>query len=448
LGRNYILCGQYTEIYFPSRNVRFISLNDGVDSLHSNNDIAPFKNILNDMYAKDMSVKIKSALHAKARKGEFLGSVPPYGYARDPENRHRLVINPDAAKTVLRIFELAVAGHGIKRTVKMLNDDGVLAQADYSAYLKHNLADGEYKPRYKWLPWAISQILHNEAYLGHMVQCRKKSQSYRTKKIVWNDKEDWIIARDVHEPIVSQELFDRAKKAIAGRTRVIEKRGEPHLFSGIIFCKECGRRMSHHARETQKDFFSCRKYHTEGLSGCTSHFIPVDDVSEIVLQSIQTHVKLLQEDEDAALQRLLEKKNTDEKMRLSTASQELVQQKKRQLEIEMRIKKVYEDNVSGKLPDDLFSTFLRDYETEKVALRDSIKNLEDTIHDIESNRTDVAQFIKLIKGYAGITELTRPALLALVDKVTISEPRDSRGKRGHHDRERTINIHYRFVGAL
>ena len=170
LGRNYILCGQYTEIYFPEKNVRFIALNDGIDTLYSNNDIAPFKNILNDMYAKDISVKIKSALHAKARRGEYLGACDPYGYLRDPKNKHRLVINPEVAPNVVRMFELCVSGYGLHKTAKILSNDGILSPADYDSFRKHDPADGEFEPRYKWSMYIVRTIVKNPMFLGHMVQ--------------------------------------------------------------------------------------------------------------------------------------------------------------------------------------------------------------------------------------------------------------------------------------
>jgi len=444
LGRNYILCGQFTEIYFPERNVRFIALNDGIDSLHSNNDIAPFKNILNDMYAKDISVKVKSSLHAKARRGEFLGPHPPYGYLRDPSDKHRLVINHEVAPNIVRMFELAIAGHGLAKIAKILTADGVLSPADYTASKNHDSAEGEFAPRYEWCMYIVRYIVQNQMYLGHMVQCRKKSQSYRTHKIVWNDKADWIIVENTHEAIVSQDLFDKAQKAVVGRTRIIKRRDEPALFSGVFYCKECGWRMAHHDRKDYPAYYSCGKYRSKGVNACSSHFILIEEIAGAVLHNIQETVQLLQKDEDKAIRQITEKKCADENQRLSAATKELAKQKKRQSEIQSRIKRVYEDNVAGKLPDDLFHTFLQDYETEKVTLRDSIKTLEEDVQKLEASRTDASQFIALLREYAGISELTRPALMALVDRVVISEARNAKGR----NRDQTIEIHYKHVGAL
>jgi site-specific DNA recombinase len=443
LGRNYILCGQYTEIYFPERNVRFIALNDGIDSIQTNNDIAPFKNILNDMYAKDISVKVRSSLHAKARRGEFLGANAPYGYIRDPNDRHRLIINPEVAPNIKRLFELVASGDSLYKTAKIFTDEGILTPADYIRFRKHNPADGEFVPQYKWDKSVLNQIVHNQRYVGDMVQCRKRIQSYRNHKQVWNPKEDWIVVEGTHEGIVSKELFDAVLKAIEGRTRIIKKKDEPHMFSGLFFCKDCGRRMAHHIH-AKSDYFSCGKYRADGKAACSSHFITVSALSEIVLADIQKHVTLLQSDEEKAVKRIMDSKFADEEKRLSKAKRDLREQKKRQSELDSRIKKVYEDNVSGKLPDELFQTFLRDYEVEKVTLKESIRSLEDEVHTLEAVKTDASQFIALLRQYTDITVLDRPTLIALIDRITISEPPDSFGR----NRDQTIEIHYKFAGVL
>jgi len=238
LGRNYILCGQYTEIFFPSRNVRFIALNDGVDSLNTNNDIAPFKNILNDMYAKDISVKVRSALYAKARRGEYLGACDPYGYVRDPKDKHHLLINPEPASVVRRMFEMRANGCGLSKIAKILNAEGILCPSDYDSFRNHNPDEGEFTPKCRWEDGSVRVIVGNEMFIGNMVQCRKRSQSYRTQKIMWNPKEDWVIVNNTHEGIVSRELFDRARNALKERTRVIKRRDEPNLFSGLFFCAD------------------------------------------------------------------------------------------------------------------------------------------------------------------------------------------------------------------
>ena len=292
LGRNYIMCGQYTEIYFPEKNVRFIALNDGIDTLYSNNDIAPFKNILNDMYAKDISVKIRSSLHAKARKDEFLAPYAPYGFLKSPEDKHILIINEEVAPHIRKMFELSASGNSTKKIVKILEEDGVLTPLDYRNFKSHNSRNGKFQKKYSWAGAVVRDILRNPVYAGHNVQCKKRVQSYRTKKIVPNKREDWIIVENMHQAIVSQELFDTVQKALNGRLRFVKNTGEPQIFSKLFYCAECGRCMLHHDRTNHPKYYSCGKYRENGANACTSHHITYDNLCEIVLNDILVQQEL------------------------------------------------------------------------------------------------------------------------------------------------------------
>lgn len=446
LGRNYILCGQYTEIYFPERNVRFIALNDGIDTLYSNNDIAPFKNILNDMYAKDISVKIRSSLQAKAKRGEYLGACDPYGYLRDPKDKHHLVINPEVAPNVYRMFELCVSGYSLKKIADLFNREGILSPADYDDWRNHESEKGEFQSKYKWVGSVVRQVLKNPMFVGHMVQCRKRSQSYRTQKIVLNPREDWIIVENTHEPIVSQDLFDQVQKALEGRSKPIKSSGEPQIFSKLFFCAECGRTMAHHRRDNvYGNYFSCGKYRVEGAAGCSSHNILYEKLYKTVLDDIKHNIALFQADEDKALQRVIAIKCADEQKRLADAKKALTTAQKQQGEQDAKIKRVYEDNISGKLPDSLFTTFLASYEDEKAALQARVSALQGEIAQLESNKKDVSFFLKLIRQFANIEDLDRQALTALIDRITISEDDQQVNSR---NKEQKITIYYKFVGAI
>ena len=444
LGRNYIMCGQYTEIYFPEKNVRFIALNDGIDTLYSNNDIAPFKNILNDMYAKDISVKVRSSLHAKARKGEFLAPYAPYGYMKSPEDKHILIINEEVAPNIKRMFELSASGISTKKISKIMEEDGVLTPLDYRNS-KKNSVNGTFQKKYTWDGAVVRWILRNPVYAGHNIQCKKRVQSYRTKKIVPNKREDWIIVENTHKGIISQELFNEVQKALDGRLRFVKRTGEPHIFSKLFYCAECGRSMLHHDRTNHPKYYSCGKYRADGIKACTSHHITYDNLCKIVLADIQKYVKLIEEDEGHAIQEILSIKCTSEEKQIAKAKKDLKQAKNRLEEMDVRIKKVYEDNLSGKIPDELFAVFISDYTNEKQTLTESVHSLEDEINTLQENRTDVSRFIKLIKKYADITTLDRETLTALIDKITISEDKSQQGKK---NKEQTITIYYKFVGAV
>ena len=297
------------------------------NALHANNDIAPFKNILNDMYAKDISVKSRTALRTKARKGEFLGAHAPYGYLRDPSNKNRLIINPETAPTARRVFDLVISGLGFTAIAKIFNAEGIMSPGDYAKQLRQKPNDGEYVRKYKWAKETLCMLARNQMYVGDMVQCRKRSESYRTQKIQWNKKEDWIIVEGTHEGIVSREIYDRVQRIIDGRTRIIKKKDEPHLFSGFFYCENCGNRMAHHVRSGYGDYFSCGKYRAQGRQACSSHHIKVDTLAGIVLADIQENVHLIEADEEKAIRQLEAKKCADEEKRLSTSAKELAKQK-------------------------------------------------------------------------------------------------------------------------
>jgi hypothetical protein len=395
------------------------------------------------MYAKDISVKIRSALYAKARRGEYLGACDPYGFLRDPKDKHHLIINTELAPNVERMYDLIIAGLGMYKIAKIFNEEELLSPSDYTRHRNHDPDDGEFLPKCKWTMKMIRCIVENEMYIGNMVQCRKRSQSYRTQKVVLNPKEDWVIVNDTHEGIVTKEKFDKVRKIIAGRTRIIKKHGEPHMFSGLFFC-ECGWRMAHHVRSISKgDYYSCGRYRVN-VKDCTSHHVNYCDIYNLVLEDIRLNAELIYSDEEAAVRRIKAAKSGGEIKRLAAARKELTEAKRRYSESDNRIKRAYEDNVSGKLPDKLFTKFIREYEEEDTKLATSIEALQKEIHELESADVDVSAFVDLIKPLVGISELSRELLLNLINRIEVSEPAGTKGK----NREQKITIFYKFVGAL
>lgn len=250
---------------------------------------------------------------------------------------------------------------------------------------------------------------------------------------------------NTHQEIVSQELFDEVQKALDGKLRFVKRTGEPQIFSKLFYCAECGHCMLHHYRTNHPKYYSCGKYRLDGVKACTSHHITYGNLCEIVLKDIQSHVKLVEEDEGRAIQEILSVKCSAEEKQLAKAKKELKQSKKRLEEMDARIKRVYEDNLSGKIPDDLFSVFITDYQNEKQTLTETVKALEDEVSSLQENRTDVSRFVALLKEYTDITTLDRQVLTALIDKITINEDKNQQGKK---NKEQTITIYYKFVGAV
>lgn len=450
LGRNYIMCGQYTEIYFPERHVRYIALNDGVDTLNqtSSMDITPFKHILNDMYAKDISTKIKSTLHTKARRGEYLGALDPYGYLRHPDDKHKLIINEETAPIVRRIFEMSAAGMGSRSICTVLNDEGILSPAEYTRFRKHDpTKDGEFVRKRFWCQTYLRSILKNEMYVGCMVQGRQYTPSYRSKKREPVPKEDWIVVPDMHEPIVTRELFDEAQKKMQARKKVINPLDEPRLFSGLFYCEACGTAMRQHTTGNGKyTYFICGKHHAIGKLACSSHYINYDIFYQVIQEDIRRNAKLFSEDSEQAAKKLMELKCADEQKQAAKMKRDLTSAKKRLADLDVKLKRAYEDNMNGKLPDHIFSMFIADYDAERAGLRSSISDMEKALEKVRDAKSDIDRFAALIKKYTSFEELDRFMLNELIDRITIYEtPGMGRNRIG---KEKTITIYYKFVGAI
>ena len=450
LGRNYIMCGQYTEIYFPERHVRYIALNDGVDTLNqtSSMDITPFKHILNDMYAKDISTKIKSTLHTKARRGEYLGALDPYGYLRHPDDKHKLIINEETAPIVRRIFEMSAAGMGSRSICTVLNDEGILSPAEYTRFRKHDpTKDGEFVRKRFWCQTYLRSILKNEMYVGCMVQGRQYTPSYRSKKREPVPKEDWIVVPDMHEPIVTRELFDEAQKKMQARKKVIKPLDEPRLFSGLFYCEACGTAMRQHTTGNGKyTYFICGKHHAIGKLACSSHYINYDIFYQVIQEDIRRNAKLFSEDSEQAAKKLMELKCADEQKQAAKMKRDLTSAKKRLADLDVKLNRAYEDNMNGKLPDHIFSMFIADYDAERAGLRSSISDMEKALEKVRDAKSDIDRFAALIKKYTSFEELDRFMLNELIDRITIYEtPGMGRNRIG---KEKTITIYYKFVGAI
>jgi DNA invertase Pin-like site-specific DNA recombinase len=449
LGRNYIMCGQYTEIYFPERHVRYIALNDGVDTLNqtSSMDITPFKHILNDMYAKDISTKIKSTLHTKARRGEYLGALDPYGYLRHPDDKHKLIINEETAPVVRRMFEMCAAGIGARSIATTLNNEGILSPKEYTRFRKHNPErDGEFERRHFWTRTYVHFMLQNEIYVGSMVQGRQYTPSYRSKKREPIPKEDWVVVPDMHEPIISHELFDEAQKRLIARKKTIKAKDEPALFAGLFYCEACGTSMKLGVSQQKYFYYMCGRSQAIGTVACSSHYINRDTLYQVVQEDIQRNARLFSEDTEKAAQKLMELKCADQQKQTATMKRDLASAKKRLADLDMKLKRTYEDNMSGKLPDHIFTMFIADYDTERATLKANIAEMEKALEKVRDTKADIDRFADLIRKYTSFEKLDRFMLHELIDRITIYEtPGMGRCRKG---KEKRITIYYKFVGAI
>ncbi len=432
LGRNYILTGHYTEIFFPAKNVRFIAIDDGIDTLNNNNDIAPFKNILNEMYAKDISKKIRSAVKTRKEKGEFLSNYAPYGYKKNPDNKNKLIIDELSASIVKNIFEMALSGIGSVKIAKKLNRDKILPPLEYR---KMRLGQ---QPNYQkiWGADAILKILKNRIYVGDMVQGLYECSQFKRTPSKRKPKDDWLITPNTHEPIVPLDTWDKVQRIIAEHHKVNHSQ-KPHLFSGFLKCNECGYAVSFSASH-MVEYYSCAQYRRFGKQVCSSHYIRKDELQQYVVGEIKKYANMAKRNR-SELEFLLESRNknelTDLNLRLSTLTA-------RSCEITNLMKQLYEDNVNQKISDKVFSTLLSEYEAEQIEVESNLKMANDRMQAIKNYTSDSVKWINTIKNYSNISDLNREILTELIDKILISEEKTD-GKR-----KINIKIHFLYVGEM
>ena len=437
LGRNYILAGQYTEIYFPSKGVRYIALNDNVDTLNNEYSIAPFVNILNEMYAKDISKKVRSALRAKKIKGEFTSGFAPFGYQKDPQNKNRLIVEDKGAVIVRRIFEMAKEDLGSVKICNVLNDEGVPTPLNHRKKLLYGIEPASDR----WGSATVISILRNRIYMGDMVQGIYEHSKFNKETVKRRPKEDWFITPNTHEPLVAADTWEYVQKTISARKHPI-KSNIIQFFAGFVKCEDCDRTMGY-ARRYNIEYYCCSTYRRYGNKYCTCHYIRKDVLEQAVLDDIRKYSKLAKDKTFELAERLREQTNEEDTIQIKTLDTEAQKLAIREKEIDVVLKSLYEDNVSGKLSDDRFTKFLASYEKEQADVKLKVEDLLKKKNRIMTRQKDTDSWIKLIRNYTNIKKLDRTVLSELVDKIIIGEARVADGQK-----VTDITIYYRFVGAV
>ena len=440
LGRNYLMTGQYTEVYFPNRGVRFIALNDGIDTVNSDNDIAPFKNILNEMYAKDISKKVRSAVRTKKQNGEFLSNRAPYGYKKDPANKNKLIVEETGAVIVKRIYDMCQGGMGTNTIAKILNSEGILSPRNHHEVI----CPGYYKTpqrKYEWTPETIHGILRSRIYKGDMVQGIYECAQFKRTPYKRKAKEDWIITPNTHEPIIDSETWVYVQKCFDSRKRVMRS-NELQLFAGFIKCADCGYALAY-ARRFGTEYYSCGLYRRRGIEHCTQHYINKDLLIQIVLDDIRRNAKLAVEDEENVARQLMESYGNEGEQHRKELQNELKTAEKRYAELDKILKQLYEDSVIGKITDKRFRKLSGEYETEQTEIEAKISEMQSKLDRLGQNKCDFTAWMELIKNYTEIRELDRIVLGELVEKITVGNTEIIDGKK-HLE----ITIYYKFVGAI
>lgn len=446
-GRNYIQVGQFTDYLFPMIGVRFIALNDGVDTLHSDNDIMPFRNLLNEFQSKDTSKKIKAVKQTHAKLGNYLGCYVPYGYKAHPEDKHKFVIDEYAAGVVRKMFAYRRQGDGFRRIARQLNEEHILPPRDY--YYQQNGREDKGYRNHCWNDVTVKKMLRSEVYIGHMVQNKRGTLSYKNKKQIDKPKEDWIRVENTHEPIIDMDTWNACAEIDARNCKPRPtKDNEISLFGGLLRCMDCGFKMRY-SQETHTypkrgkvkyiSYF-CGSYARSGKSACSAHIIYLNPLSELVLGDIRHRAKRVLEDEDRVRRELMDSKAKQGAQQLKADKTTLKATEKRLGELERLTQALYEDKVLGGVPEAVFKNLIAKYEAERVEKQSLVQGLKQRLADTAQDEQDIEQYIQSIKKYVTIEQLDREMLLELINYIEIGERKEVDGQKC-----RDVVIHYNLV---
>ena len=448
LGRDYVSVGNYTDVYFPDHNVRFIAVNDNIDSDEGESEIAPFKNILNEMYARDISKKVRSSHRLRGSMGEPL-SQPPYGYMKSPENKKKWVIDPEAADVVKGIFKMCLEGKGNETIARILQEQKVLVPMAY--WQSKGLPRGGKKTQpnlYKWCKTTVQKILFQQEYCGDVINFKTCSKSFKNKTRLPNDPENWAIFKDVHEPIIDRTDFEKVQTLISKTKRRAPKpkNGEKSIFCDLLFCGDCHGKLRHHTNTINKDihYFVCANNKVDYRGECPGrHYVRADAVEQVVMLELRRMAEFLESDEEAFAE-LLAQKTDRELLKEKKHDEEELQKASVRSDTVCRLyEKLYEDNATGKVSDEWFMQLSHKYEAERMELKVKIKALRQKLSECGQRESERESFTSAIREFMRMDRLTVPLLRELIDRIEVFET-EGKGK----NRTQRIVIYYRFVGYV
>ena len=449
LGRNYIEVGQYTEMMFPRWDVRYIAINDNYDSLYSEgNELAPFKNLFNEWYARDTSKKIRAVVKAKAERGERVGTVVPYGYRKDPDVKGHLLVNEDTAPVVRLIFSLCAEGKGPKVIANILREKQILKPTAYRYQTSGKYgATTDTEDIYGWNDRTVAGILDNEIYLGHTINCRTTVVSYKDKRKKDIPESEWYRFENTHEAIIDKVTWDIARKVRESKRRRTNM-GDVDKYSGLLYCADCGSKLYFVRGTTIKPEaynFICSRYRKHmGHELCTPHTIREMALDEIVLEEIRS-VTYYARANTAQFVNFIQKKSSAESRReLNAKTAELGRLEKRNGELNALFKRLYEDHVLGKVTSEQFRMLSEGYNEEQRTIQEEIPKLRKAIEDLKASATNVERFLEIVRKYTDIKELTPEILRTFISKIVIHE----RSRKHVKDAEQDIDIYFAHIGNL
>ena len=442
MGRDYLKVGYYTESFFVERDIRYIAINDGVDSDKGDNDFTPFRNLFNDFYARDTSKKIRAVMRAKGNAGEHLCTNPPYGYMKDPADKKKWIVDEEAAEIVKRIFDLCIAGKGPMQIAKLLTDEHILTvKAHYAQRAGKPLPE---KP-YHWDPKSVAGILERPEYTGCTVNFKTYSKSHKLKKRLHNVPENQRIFPNTQPAIIDEQVFVRVQELRENKRRPAKQAERQGLFSGLLYCADCGSKLHFATGKNmtpQQDCYRCSRYKSN-TGDCTMHFIREETLKLFVLQRIFDVTALFFDDamafEEAAKKQHFQEAEKEAKKR----KREIAQAEKRIAELDRIFKRIYEDDISGAISHERFLKLSADYEAEQKELTEQVKIWREAVETFEQDKADFDSFAAIVRKYVGIRELTPTIVNEFVKKIIVHAPDKSSGHR-----RQKIELVWNFIGEV
>ncbi|MDM8239171.1 recombinase family protein [Pseudoflavonifractor phocaeensis] len=445
LGRNYIEVGRLTEEFFPEHDIRLVAVSDNIDTAEGENELAPIRNLFNEWYARDISKKRRISNKIKGNAGEPMGQ-PPYGYIKDPDNPKQWIVDDEAAQVVRRIYSMTLEGYGTEQIAAQLEKDEILTPRAY--WLKKGIkrpGKGKQQPATKWNSSTVTKILSLQEYCGDILNFKTYSKSYKNKKRLENDRENWVIFKDVHEPIIERSVFEQVQQKRGKIRKRRTNEGEHNMFSGLLVCADCGCNLHFHFNQGNPKikYFNCSNYKGNRGSCTSTHYVRVDFLEQVVLGEIRRLTKFASLYEDEFLKAVIghsqQAAETDRKLK----EKELKALLARDEELDGLFERIYEDNVSGKLSDDRFAKMSRRYEDEQKELAEKIKKLRSEIEKQSSQAMTTDMFISLVRKYTRARKLTPRMLNELVEKIEVYNAEKIDGVW-----EQRLRIHYNCVGEI
>lgn len=449
-GRDYLKVGFYTEVMFKEKGVRFIAINNGIDSANQqDSDFTPFLNIMNEWYARDASRKIQAVFKSRMQDGKRVSPSVPYGYLRSPEDKQKLIIDEEPAAVVRRIYQMVIEGKGVTAIADILTAEKVLIPSAYAKIHcpENNHSKGFTNP-YLWSATAVSYILEKQEYMGHTVLGKTISISYKTKKRRKAEPDELMIFKNTHPAIVDEETWHLAQK-LRKTVRKPSYDRPPHPLTGLVYCADCGHKMTHRQPSPTKkkkydadDAYICGSYR-QRTRNCTMHFIKTSVLWELILTAIREVSDYVRQDEQAFIDKVQQTSTVQMAETQREQKRRLAEAIERNGELNTLIKKLYEGNATGKIPDKHFERLLAEYDREQTALETEIEDLQAQIDSFNEDSTKADKFIAVVRRYTDFTELTTPMLNEFIEKVVVHE-----ATGGRTDRKQKIDVYFNFVGQV